>query len=86
MTKKYQYFVDAGHGWLRVKREELKRLEIADKVSPYSYQMGEWVYLEEDRDAMLFYGAKKARGESYEAVQKYSERSCVRDKETYKAA
>lgn len=85
MTKKYLYCVDAAHGWIRVKREELKRLEIAEKVSSYSYQMGEWVYLEEDRDAMLFDDAKKSRGEVYETCQKYSERSCVRDKERYKA-
>lgn len=86
MTKKYQYYVDARHGWIRVKREELQRLEIADKVSAYSYQMGEWVYLEEDRDGMMFDNAKKARGEAYETCEKYSERSCVRDKEKYKAA
>jgi hypothetical protein len=54
---------DPGHGWMAVKRIELYRLGIADKVSTYSYQRGDTVYLEEDCDAALFLEAyAKAHG------------------------
>ena len=53
--KTYIFHIDSGHGWLAVKRNELKKLGIANKVSHYSYQKGNTVYLEEDRDATLFF-------------------------------
>ena len=60
----YRFYSDPGHGWLAVKRAELVRLGIMDKITPYSYQKGETVYLEEDCDAETFMEAKQARGES----------------------
>ena len=56
LTRKLTYFSDAGHGWLGVKRETLKILNIADQVSGYSYETtsGQTVYLEEDRDMVIF--------------------------------
>jgi len=66
MSKKYVFHTDAGHGWLAVKRKELDELGILDKVSPYSYQKGGTVYLEEDCDASLFMDAKEAKGEKVE--------------------
>lgn len=47
-------FSDAGHGWLGVKRKLLERLSIEHLISPYSYQRGASVYLEEDCDASIF--------------------------------
>ena len=61
-SRTYIYFMDAGHGWLKVKRSELLELGIADKISTYSYQLGEWVYLEEDCDLEKFAEAKHAKG------------------------
>lgn len=83
MKKVYQFYSDAGHGWLCVKRAELNRLGIGSKVSSFSYQSGDWVYLEEDCDATLFHRAKQARGEEYETMTRYSERSRIREKERY---
>ena len=57
-TKTYTYFTDPGHGWLRVKRAELNALGIANKISPYSYMRGDYVYLEEDCDMAKFMQAK----------------------------
>lgn len=51
------YFTDPGHGWLQVERAELVRLGIADKITPYSYQKGEFVYLEEDCDMATYCAA-----------------------------
>jgi len=60
----YIFHTDPGHGWLAVKRTELVKLNILVKVSPYSYQRGGTVYLEEDCDASLFFKAKEAIGET----------------------
>lgn len=46
-------YSDAGHAWGKVKRQVLVNLGIADKVSAYSYQYKDNVYLEEDCDLRL---------------------------------
>ena len=61
----YTFFSDPGHGWLEVPVAEVRRLGIADKVSPYSYRKGANAYLEEDCDYTLWHDAKKAAGEEY---------------------
>ena len=57
-SAKYMFFADPGHAWLRVKRAELVDLNIAGQITPYSYQHGDYVYLEEDLDAGAFLQAK----------------------------
>jgi len=47
-------YSDPGHGWYRVPRKKLIELNIADKITPYSYQYGDKVYLEEDQDMTTF--------------------------------
>jgi len=71
----YTFYDDPGHGWLAVERKELKRLGILEKISRFSYQQGEWVYLEEDCDATAFVVAKKANNEEY----KITTRTCDRE-------
>ena len=44
---------DPSHAWGKVKRKVLDNLGIADKVSSYSYQYKDNVYLEEDADLLL---------------------------------
>ena len=51
---KYQVFTDPGHAWVRVPRADLHAVGVADKISPYSYQLNDWVYLEEDCDLGAF--------------------------------
>ena len=63
--KKY-FHSDTGHGWLAVKRTEVEALGIASKISPFSYQKGKTVYLEEDVDAGLFLTAMKDKGVTVE--------------------
>ena len=46
-------YSDSGHAWGKVKRNVLKNFGIEDKVSPYSYQLRDNVYLEEDCDLGL---------------------------------
>ena len=58
-TKKMTYFADPGHGWLAVKRETIQALKIEDQISTYSYETtsGQTVYLDEDRDMVIFLNA-----------------------------
>jgi hypothetical protein len=83
MKTKYHFTSDPGHGWLHVKRSELARLNLLDKVSSYSYQRGETVYLEEDCDASLFRQAKEAAGEEVQLVENYVERTAIRNYDRY---
>jgi hypothetical protein len=55
------FFSDSQHGWLRVKRCEIDGLGIADQITRYSYQKGDWVYLEEDLDVSTFIKAWESR-------------------------
>ena len=52
--KTYKFYADPGHGWMAVKIEELMKLGIITKISPYSYMRANTAYLEEDVDASLF--------------------------------
>lgn len=45
---------DGGHGWLQVRRELLTLLDLTTKISRFSYQDINFVYLEEDLDFSLF--------------------------------
>lgn len=81
--KTYHFTNDPGHGWLHVKREELVRLGIADKISSYSYQRGGTVYLEEDCDATLFINTKWGLGERVVCTDRYVDRTPIRGYEPY---
>jgi len=59
--KTYTWAVDAGHEWLAVKIKELQELDIAHKISSYSYQKGGTAYLEGDCDAAVFFDAYKQK-------------------------
>ena len=56
----YQLFTDAGHAWLQVPIQEIKRLNLEKKISKYSYvsKDKEYLYLEEDCDMLEFMNAK----------------------------
>jgi len=52
--KKFNFYQDPGHAWLRVPLSELHRLALTSKISSYSFMNGKWAYLEEDQDAPLY--------------------------------
>jgi len=58
----YVFHTDPGHGWLEVDKDELTLFNIADKISSYSYKLGNKVFLEEDCDAGLFIDALENKG------------------------
>ena len=81
----YAFYNDPGHAWMAVKRAELERLGILDKISSYSYQRGKTVYLEEDCDYSIFKHAKMAKGEDFVAIEKYTDnRSPIRSYEHFR--
>lgn len=86
---RYNYMMDAGHGWLEVKTEELKELGIADRISHYSYihPSRGWVYLEEDLDMPYFLNQKEQAGQKVAKEQiksvRRGDRSRIRNYPSY---
>lgn len=82
----FKVYTDPGHGWIAVKRKLLHELNIADKITPYSYQKGDTVYLEEDLDASTFIAVyTQTYGERPSLVEKYTHKqSPVRYYESYR--
>jgi hypothetical protein len=82
---KIKYYTDPGHGWGAVKRQTLADLGIADKITSYSYQKGDTVYLEEDCDLPKFTTALSAKGIWIEHIQKHTDRrSPIRSYQSYR--
>ena len=76
MTKrKLTFYTDPAHGWLEVPRADLDTLDIAHKITGYSYERAERVYLEEDHDAGLYFEAAKAAGWTLNMTEKNEPRN-----------
>lgn len=56
---------DPSHGWLQVPMKLIHRLNIADKISTYSYKAGGYAFLEEDCDWETFHRAMEQKGLTY---------------------
>ena len=71
-TFKVKFYSDPGHGWGAVKRKVLQDLGILDRISHYSYQKGDTVYLEEDCDYPMFATTMNTalNGVTFEYVEK----------------
>lgn len=81
---KFNIYADPGHAWCKVSRSLLVKLDIADKVSCYSYQRGDSVYLEEDCDLGLLIGALKAKGKTVEFKELHTNKSSkIRSYDSY---
>jgi len=50
----YNFYYDAGHGWLEVSISELINLDIYNKITSFSYMHEGKAYLEEDCDLEIF--------------------------------
>lgn len=77
-------YSDPGHAWGKVKRDVLHNLGIARAVTHYSYQRGEYVYLEEDQDLSVLCQALNERGTKVKFVEKNTDKdSRIRSYERY---
>lgn len=83
-TFKIKLYEDPGHGWGAVKRQVLIDLGIADKITPYSYQKGDTVYLEEDCDLSTLVTKLATNGIVIKWERKYHyNRSPIRNYQSY---
>jgi hypothetical protein len=77
-------YSDPSHAWAKVKRSVLTNLKIADKVSSFSYQRGDYAYLEEDADFPLLIAALQQHNTRIKCVEKHTDKeSRVRSYERY---
>lgn len=85
-TRTYDFISDPGHGWIKVPRKQLDDLNIADKITRYSYQRNGHVYLEEDCDATTFSDAMEQTGFLLRFRSRISDKqSKVRSYEPYRS-
>ena len=80
--KTYTFHEDPAHGWLEVDRQELIDLDILDQITPFSYQKGDKVYLEEDCDYSTFCDAIRTRPD--EITKRYNGDAPMRSYESFK--
>lgn len=73
-TLKIKFYSDPGHGWGAVKRKVLVDLGITSKISGFSYQKGDTVYLEEDCDLPVLTTALSAKGVWIQHIEKHTDR------------
>ena len=77
-------YSDPSHSWAKVKRQVLINLGIASKVSRYSYQFKDNVYLEEDNDLYLLHQTLDAQDVRLKYVEKHTNKaSKIRSYEPY---
>ena len=83
---KIKFYSDLGHGWGAVKRKVLDELGIADQITPFSYQKGQTVYLEEDCDLPTLVTKLALNGVTVEYEQRSTEgRSPIRSYDRFSA-
>ena len=68
-------YSDPAHAWGKVKRQVLINLGIADKISRYSYQYKDNVYLEEDCDLRVLHDTLIKLDTNIKFVEKCSKNS-----------
>lgn len=58
----FNAYVDPGHAWAKVPRKFLQELNLLERISSFSYQSKEYVYLEADCDLSLFVETLQEKG------------------------
>lgn len=76
---------DSAHGWAKVPLATLCELDLLDKITPYSYILGDYAYLEEDDDMPKLITALISRGLTYRIVNRQVGRSSIRNYASYDA-
>jgi hypothetical protein len=79
-------YSDAGHAWAKVKKQFLVKLGVKDQITHYSYQRGDYAYLEEDCDLGVLIDALKTNGINYTFAEKTARErpSKIRSYQSYK--
>lgn len=83
-TRTFDFLTDPSHGWLKVPKALLVGLGIVDKITIYSYQRGDFAYLEEHRDFGTFLESARSAGFTVKRRIRYADRpSRVRQYESF---
>ena len=84
---KIKVYSDPGHAWGAVKRKVLDELGLTEKITNYSFQKGQTVYLEEDLDLGTLIDTLKRRAIFYLIEEKNSANrySPIRSYQRYQA-
>jgi len=81
---KLKFYQDPGHGWVKVQRKFLKKLEIADKISSCSLMRGDDIFLEEDCDLTLFCDTMEKQGITFSFEESHTNKSSkIRSYDSY---
>jgi len=72
MNKHLIFHTDPAHGWLEVNRADLETLNIAHRISRFSYQKDDRVFLEEDADASDYLRAAGKKGWIITTTEKHT--------------
>lgn len=78
------FYSDGGHGWAKIQRQVLVNLDIEDQISSYSYQRGDYAYLEEDIDLGLLVNALRKNNTIITFKEKHTDKtSRIRGYDSY---
>ncbi len=84
-TRVFVCYSDPQHGWIKVPRKLLVELGVADQITTCSYQNGDFVYLEWDCDAVIFFDRLKDQGVTPVIRSKSTDRSSrIRNYDSYR--
>ena len=79
-------YADPSHAWAKVKRSVLKNLGIEADIARYSYQRGDYAYLEEDQDLSLLCQRLNEHGTVVKFIEKHTDKpSRIRSYEPYQS-
>jgi len=85
MNKHLIFHTDPAHGWLEVNRADLETLNIAHRISRFSYQKDDRVFLEEDADASDYLRAAGKKGWTITTTEKHTNHdSFIRNLQSFK--
>ena len=76
--KTFNYYQDAGHGWVKVSIADLKELGIDKNITSYSFMKKDYAYLEEDCDLTTLINALEANGLEFKYKAHISNWSSIR--------
>lgn len=77
-------YTDPGHGWGKVRKSVLSNLGIAGDITPFSYQRGDYAYLEEDCDLSLLCKRLAEHDTKVKFVERHTDKqSRIRSYERY---
>lgn len=84
-TKTILIYADPQHAWAKVPKKELVKLGIANEISRFSYERGQFTYLEEDCDLGKYIMALKAKNIIYKFNESWTnKRSKIRSYDSYR--